>query len=95
MSEQKKYVVHCRHDPYHVLIDRTTKWDNPFKMGHVGRDGHVWTREEVITLYRGWLEHNAPHLIEAAKQELRGKVLGCWCAPLPCHGDMLAEIANA
>ncbi|MGA9841048.1 MAG: DUF4326 domain-containing protein [Nitrososphaeraceae archaeon] len=26
--------------------------------------------------------------------ELKGKVLGCWCAPLPCHGDTLAELAN-
>lgn len=26
--------------------------------------------------------------------ELKGKILGCWCAPLPCHGDTLAELAN-
>eukprot|EP00054_Salpingoeca_dolichothecata_P029262 m.229351 g.229351 ORF g.229351 m.229351 type:complete len:145 (-) comp26439_c0_seq2:215-649(-) len=23
---------------------------------------------------------------------LHGKVLGCWCAPLPCHGDVLIEL---
>jgi hypothetical protein len=28
------------------------------------------------------------------KKELRGKILGCWCAPLPCHADILAEVAN-
>lgn len=26
---------------------------------------------------------------------LRGKQLGCWCAPETCHGDILAELANA
>jgi hypothetical protein len=27
--------------------------------------------------------------------ELKGKILGCWCKPLPCHGDVLAELANS
>jgi hypothetical protein len=31
----------------------------------------------------------------AALPELRGKKLGCWCKPGPCHGDVLAELANA
>ncbi len=26
--------------------------------------------------------------------ELKGKILGCWCAPEACHGDILAELAN-
>jgi len=26
--------------------------------------------------------------------ELRGKDLICWCAPLPCHADILLELAN-
>jgi len=31
----------------------------------------------------------------AALPELRGKVLGCWCAPKACHGDVLVSLANA
>jgi hypothetical protein len=31
----------------------------------------------------------------AALGELRGLVLGCWCAPRPCHGDVLVRLANA
>ena len=27
--------------------------------------------------------------------ELRGKRLACYCAPLPCHGDVLAALADA
>ena len=29
----------------------------------------------------------------AALPELRGKILGCWCAPKVCHGDVLVELA--
>ena len=24
--------------------------------------------------------------------ELKDKVLGCWCKPLSCHGDILVEL---
>jgi Domain of unknown function (DUF4326) len=33
--------------------------------------------------------------MEAARRELAGKDLACWCAPgLPCHADVLLGIAN-
>ena len=33
---------------------------------------------------------------EVIRAELRGKDLSCWCAPnLPCHADVLLELANA
>jgi len=37
---------------------------------------------------------NNPELL-AALPELRGKDLVCWCSPLPCHADVLLELANA
>jgi hypothetical protein len=42
-----------------------------------------------------WLTRHGRHPIEAARTELRGKNLACWC-PLdqPCHADVLLEIAN-
>ena len=64
-----------------------SKWANPFK---IGRDG---TRTEVITNYRDHLL-SRPELI-AALPELRGKDLACWCAPEPCHGEVLLELANS
>lgn len=33
-------------------------------------------------------------LVERAKRELRGKILGCWCKPLDCHGDVLILVAD-
>jgi len=73
--------------PNSVYIGRPSKWGNPFT---IGRDG---TREEVIEKYREWLK-TQPQLIEAAKRELAGKDLVCFCAPKPCHGDVLVEIVE-
>jgi len=33
------------------------------------------------------------HLLDQL-DNLQGKVLGCHCKPLACHGDILAELAN-
>lgn len=82
------YVVHCRKTPFDVYIGRPSKWGNPFVIGQ-----HGMTREKVIEVYRAYLDR-FPQLKEAARKELKGKVLGCYCTPLPCHGDVLAEIAN-
>ncbi len=80
-------VVHCKREKFDVYIGRGGKWGNPFVLG---KDG---TREEVIAKYEAWLARQS-HLI-AALPELRGKVLGCWCAPQSCHGDVLLRLANA
>src|SRR5260370_40207688 len=79
-------VVHCKRDRYDIYIGRPSKWGNPYV---IGRDG---TREQVIAKYRAWVLRR-PELL-AALPELRGKTLGCWCAPQPCHGDVLAELAG-
>lgn len=81
------YVVHCKRDAYDVYIGRPGPWGNPFS---IGKDG---TRDEVVDKYAMWLLEQ-PELVAKAKKELKGKVLGCWCAPKLCHGDILAEIAN-
>lgn len=79
-------VVHVKYAPYDVYIGRPSKWGNPFI---IGRDG---TRLEVIALYKAHIL-GRPELL-AALPELKGKVLGCYCAPKPCHGDVLAELAE-
>jgi hypothetical protein len=75
--------VHCKRASYDVYIGRPSKWGNPFS---IGKDG---TREEVIGKYRDYLIHHPTLYGELST--LKGKVLGCWCAPLPCHGDVLIE----
>ena len=54
------------------------------------RDG---TRAEVLASYRDYLL-GRPDLL-ALLPGLRGRRLGCWCAPLPCHADVIAELADA
>lgn len=72
---------------FDVFIGRPSIWGNQFV---IGRDG---TREEVIAKYEAWIRRQ-PGLIERARRELRNKVLGCYCAPMPCHGDVLVRLAN-
>lgn len=86
MNNFKKLVVHCKRSEYDVYIGRPSKWGNPFE---IGRDG---TREEVVSKYKEWLLTNQDLLNQIS--ELKGKKLGCWCAPKLCHGEVLAEIAN-
>jgi hypothetical protein len=79
-------VVHCKRRPYDVYIGRGSVWGNPFV---IGKDG---TRDEVIAKYRARIAQR-PDLL-AQLEELRGMVLGCWCKPLACHGDVLVELID-
>lgn len=74
--------------PDAIYVGRPSKYGNPFK---IGRDG---TRTECIAKYRcrviNILQSTDSHYLD----ELKGRDLVCWCAPLPCHADILLEIAN-
>jgi hypothetical protein len=83
---KKKMVVHCKREKYDVYIGRPSKWGNPFE---IGKDGN---REDVIDKYREWILTQEDLLADLP--ELKGKVLGCWCSPKACHGDVLTELAN-
>src|SRR5437867_8640568 len=86
MTASRTRVVHVKRAPYDVSVGRPSPFGNPFV---IGRDGD---RGAVIHKYRAWLLAQAA-LVERVRRELAGKVLGCWCAPLPCHGDVLADVA--
>lgn len=77
-------VVHCRKHQYDIYIGRPSKWGNPFM---IGRDGD---RDDVIEKYKAWIK-TQEQLLDSLR-ELKDKVLGCYCAPLPCHGDILKEL---
>jgi len=82
--------------PDAVLVDRTTKWGNPMKVQEIKRLFPGITTEEAnqkaVDWYREYL--NAKPKLKAQLPELRGKDLVCWDSPLPCHADILLELAN-
>ncbi len=71
-----------------VFVGRPSKWGNPYRIGTHGN------RSQVVAYYRAYL-FSTHWLAMEAKRELKGKNLVCWCSPLPCHADVLLEMANA
>ncbi len=88
-------VVNLKHEPDAVadgavLIDRRTRWGNPFK---VGADV---SRDEVVARYRVhlWQRIRAGDIALEDLAALNGRRLACWCWPTrPCHGEVLARAA--
>lgn len=61
---------------------------NPFV---IGRDGN---RDRVLLKYECYISTQLlenPELYQQL-QALKGKRLGCWCKPKPCHGDILIKL---
>lgn len=71
----------------YIRIDRRSDWGNPFE---TPADG------DRATVIRNYAEHYLPHKpsLRGRFAELRGKALGCWCAPEACHGDVLAQVTR-
>ena len=80
----KTRIVHCRAEYYDTYIGRPSMWGNPFTEGRHG------SRAQVIEKYRNYVLNDP--LLMSEIMTLNGKVLGCWCKPKQCHGDVLIEI---
>ena len=64
-----------------------SKFYNPIKLEHED------DRTQIIEAYRNYLLNNTNLLAQI--EELRGKVLVCYCAPKMCHGNVLIELLNS
>lgn len=64
-----------------------SKWHNPYR---IGKDG---TREVVIKKFVEYLRCK-PELIESLYELQGDKILGCYCFPQPCHGNVLIDILD-
>ncbi len=88
-------VVNLKNEDYDVYIGRGSKWGNPFthiKDKKTLAEHIVNTREEAIEKYREYIINN-PELM-GSLSELKNKVLGCYCKPESCHGDILVELIS-
>ena len=85
-------VVNKYKDVYDVYIGRGSKWGNPFKIGAYNSDTHKspMTRALVISMYEEYIRDD--EILMASLHELDGKVLGCFCKPKACHGDVLVKL---
>ena len=70
-----------------VFIGRPSAYGNPFPITRTE------DRATVIRNFGHWI-HQQDDLLTKVRVELRGKDLLCFCAPQPCHGDILLRIAN-
>jgi len=71
-----------------IRIDRTTIFGNPFKI----KKG--CTRKQSIEKFKSYF-YNRIKTDKVFRQRIKalgGHVLGCWCKPNPCHGDILLKL---
>ena len=78
---------------FDVYIGRATRntefeddsfWANPYR-----RDDPDWRNK-----YRSHISKRLEQFGWRKILELDDKILGCWCKPLDCHGDILIELLN-
>ncbi|KAK3096136.1 hypothetical protein FSP39_023615 [Pinctada imbricata] len=64
----------------------SSKWNNPF-------DVKTYGTTTALSLYKDYVRYCTKlydgKTLWDALEEIDGKVLGCWCRPYKCHGDIL------
>jgi len=80
-------VVNLRKEPYDIYIGRGSIFGNPYRISKYR------TRQIVIDWYREWFYSQLKDpFFKAEVEKLRGvEILGCYCKPLACHGDIIVE----
>ncbi|MFC1941907.1 DUF4326 domain-containing protein, partial [Chloroflexota bacterium] len=79
--------VNLRKEKYDAYIGRGSMFGNPYP---ITKDHD---RQTVIELYRQWFYNQLKDpMFKAEVEKLRDcESLGCYCKPLPCHGDIIVE----
>lgn len=80
-------VVNLKTNKYTVYIGRPSIFGNPYT---ISKDGN---REEVINLYRHYLRTNLK-VLKAIYNLPKDAILGCFCKPKACHGDVIVNFYN-
>lgn len=62
-------------------------WANPYSVKKEGR-------EKCLELYEVWVRDKISKEGTDEIKKLKNKVLGCWCKPDRCHGDILVKILD-
>jgi len=88
LDRQHHIVGYARSRGLLTVVDRSSPWGNPFMLNDDG------DRDACCDKYR---DHYLPHKTRLMSEvrSLRGRALGCHCAPERCHADAIAEAAEA
>ena len=71
-----------------------SRYANPHRVGFCRACESVHDRSGSVAAYARYLA-DQPNLMAAARRELTGADLACWCRPGQlCHGDVLLAIVN-
>lgn len=99
-------VVNSRFQPYDFYIGRDPHakfhFGNPFthKPSELPNVVRVKDRDTAVFYFQRWLEGLAFTEHESERRQwildhldlLKGKRLGCFCKPMPCHGDVYVRM---
>lgn len=95
-ASNKNNIYVGRDMSYYVPGAVGSVWGNPFPVAKPNTNNTQtstrYTLDESLRLFRQHIE-SSPELIKRLS-ELDGKVLGCWCKPSRCHGDILKELVE-
>jgi hypothetical protein len=83
ISKDKALIAIAMQEGLYVRVDRNTIWGNPFILDEDG------DRDTVIKSYSSYLKMKPS--LKNKSQDLRGKLLGCWCYPEDCHASALIK----
>jgi len=84
-------LVNVKDDDYDIYIGRGSVWGNPYThLENTAALFKVGSREEAVEKYRTYILGH-PLLLEQLPT-LKGKILGCWCRPKRCHGEILIDL---
>lgn len=96
-------VINCWRGPFDIYVGRgswkgqSSVLGNPFSH-HKGTLALylVGSREEAVSAFEGYARERIKTDPEfrAAILACRGKRLGCWCAPLLCHAEIILKLAD-
>lgn len=86
-------VIHIKDAPpkpwpaEYVYVGRPGPWGNPYRLtGEGTRQRCIWLFENMLAKDRKWVDN--------IRATLKDKILVCYCEPLPCHGHILAKVAD-
>ena len=88
-------IINLKKEKYDIYIGRGSKWGNPFShLNGTLAKYKVKSRNESIECYKNWILFGDGKYLLDELDELDNKVLGCFCKPKKCHGDILIELIN-